>query len=64
MTIATVKTKSGVQFDSLKEFGIYLDNNPQDFVELELVDIIDDEPVVTNVIHVGDAVEYCLIWGE
>ena len=64
MTIATVKTKSGVQFDSLKEFGIYLDNNTEDFVELELIDIIDGEPVVTNVIHVDDAVEYCLIWGD
>lgn len=63
MTIATIKTKSGIQFDSLKEFGVYLENNPKDFVELELVDIDEDGPVVTNVIHVGDAVEYCLIWG-
>lgn len=63
MTIATIKTKSGIQFDSLKEFGVYLENNPKDFVELELVDIDEDGLVVTNVIHVGDAVEYCLIWG-
>lgn len=63
MTIATIKTKSGIQFDSLKEFGVYLENNPKDFVELELVDIDEDDLVVTNVIHVGDAVEYCLIWG-
>lgn len=62
MTTTTIKLKTPVDLPTANEYAAYIQANPSEFIELELVDIIDGEPVVTNIIHADDAIEYLLIW--